>query len=83
LASQFAQFGKEDLSVLVDVVGESNISTSESELLINGTDALGGDWKRPDVVVWPKNTEQVSKIVAYANHRRDVHNLRSSRQGGN
>ena len=61
---------REDLNFLKGVVGEDNVSVDEAELVINSTDALGGAWVKPDVVVWPENTEQVSKIVSYANSRR-------------
>jgi glycolate oxidase subunit GlcD len=66
----FSQFDKKDLATLSKIVGESNISTEESELLINATDALPGEWIKPDVVVWPENTEQVSRIISYASQRR-------------
>lgn len=67
---QFSKVEKSDLDFLTRLVGKDNISTEESELLINATDALPGDWIKPDVVVWPESTEQVSKIVSYASQRR-------------
>lgn len=70
MLSKFSQFQRNDLDFLTKVVGASNVSTEESELLINATDAMPGEWHRPDVVVWPQNVEQVSKIVGYANQRR-------------
>jgi len=69
MAPQFSRFEKRDLDFLAGVVGESNVTTEESELLINATDALPGEWIKPDVVVWPQSTEQVSKIINYANSR--------------
>jgi glycolate oxidase subunit GlcD len=70
MVPQFSQFEKKDLTFLVEVVGEANISTEQSERLINATDALPGEWRMPDVVVWPENTEQVSEIIRYAAEHR-------------
>jgi glycolate oxidase subunit GlcD len=70
LLVEFSKFGKDDLDFLTKVVGSENVSTDESELLINATDALPAEWIKPDVVVWPENADQVSKIVAYANQHR-------------
>ena len=69
MPSESTHFGREDLEFLRRVVGEDNASVEEAELVINSTDALAGRWVRPDVVVWPQDTEQVSKIVSYASRR--------------
>ena len=69
MSPEFSRFEKKDLELITRIVGETNITTDESELLINATDALPGEWKMPDVVVWPQNTEQVSKIISYAAER--------------
>jgi glycolate oxidase subunit GlcD len=68
--SKFSEFENKDLKYLMQVVGESNISTEEAELLVNATDAMPSEWVKPDVVVWPQETEQVSKIITYAARRR-------------
>jgi glycolate oxidase subunit GlcD len=70
MVPQFSQFERKDFAFLESVVGEDNVSIEESELLINATDALGGEWTKPDAVVWPQDSGQVSKIVSYANERR-------------
>ncbi len=58
------------MDFLQNVVGEGNVSTDESELLIHATDAFPSDWVKPDVVVWPENAMHVSRILAYANGRK-------------
>src|SRR3989304_3840931 len=59
-----------DLDFLARLIGEENVSTEESELLIHGVDAYPSGWVKPDVVLWPATTDQVSEIVRYANKRR-------------
>jgi glycolate oxidase subunit GlcD len=70
LTSKFSQFERKDFDFLASVVGASNVSVLEPELIISATDAFGGEWSKPDIVVWPDNTDQVSKILSYANQRR-------------
>jgi glycolate oxidase subunit GlcD len=68
--TQFSRFENRDLEFLTAVVGKEGVSTEEPELLVNATDALVAEWIKPDVVVWPESTEQVSKMIAYANQRK-------------
>jgi glycolate oxidase subunit GlcD len=70
MSSRFSSFEQRDLAFLTDVVGEENVSTDEPELLIQANDAFPGEWVKPDVVVWPENTEQIIRIVKYANDRK-------------
>ena len=65
--SKFSNFENKDFAFLRSVVGEENVSTDEAELVINSMDSFPGEPVKPDVVVWPESTEQVSKIVMYAN----------------
>src|SRR5208337_4077387 len=55
---------------LKSVVGEENVSTEEEELVINAMDSFPGEPVKPDVVVWPDSTEQISRIMKYANERK-------------
>lgn len=70
MTSAFSKFEKRDLDFLKRVAGDENVSVEESELLVNAVDAFPSEWVRPDVVVWPETTEQVSRIVRHANDRR-------------
>lgn len=70
MASGFSRIEGKDLTFLERVVGNDNLSIEESELLINSTDALQGNWIKPDVVVWPEDSAQISEIVGYASQRR-------------
>ncbi|MDW7673245.1 MAG: FAD-binding protein, partial [Bacillota bacterium] len=53
------------ISYMRSIVGEANICTTPEELLVYEYDAtlLKGN---PDVVIFPRSTEQVSKIMTYA-----------------
>ena len=70
MTTEFSKFEKSDLEHLRGLVGSENVSTEEPELLIHAMDAFPGEPMKPDVVVWPENTEQVSRIVRYANERK-------------
>jgi D-lactate dehydrogenase (cytochrome) len=56
-----------DLEFLYSVVGRDRISTGTSELDLHSHDESGHPSHRPHAVVWPHSTEEISKIVAYAN----------------
>ncbi|HUK50637.1 MAG TPA: FAD-linked oxidase C-terminal domain-containing protein [Terriglobales bacterium] len=68
--TKFSKFEETDLAYLKQVVGQENVSTEEAELVINAMDSFPGEPVKPDAVVWPDSTEQISKIVKYANDRR-------------
>jgi len=70
MAEGFSRFENRDLEFLRRAVGEANVSVEESELLIHAIDSFPSEWVKPDVVVWPENTEQVSTILRYANERK-------------
>jgi glycolate oxidase subunit GlcD len=67
---KFSVFEKMDLEFLRGVVGNENVSTEESELIIQANDAFPSTWVKPDAVVWPEDAKQVSQILKYANERR-------------
>jgi len=54
---------------LAAIVGRDNLSTREDDLLSYGQDALKQP-VRPDVVVWPRNADEISAILKYANQER-------------
>lgn len=59
-----------ELEVIKGIVGSERMSTGESVLDLHGKDESFHERQRPDVVVWPLNTEEVSQILALANERR-------------
>ena len=59
-----------DISFLKSVVGEERISRGQSNLELHSVDETRYRGFLPDVVVWPKTTEEVSRILKMANERR-------------
>ena len=58
-------------SFLEEIVGEENVSRDEAELITHSVDAFPMDkWYKPDVVVRPITTEEISKILKRANEER-------------
>ena len=55
---------------LVDLLGADRISTSDSVLDQHGADLTYHEPRRPDAVVYPKSTDEVSRLLAWANERR-------------
>ncbi len=68
--SGYHRLESEDLKALSELVGKTNISTEESELLVNAVDALAGSGSKPEAVVWPKSADEVSRILRYCNEHR-------------
>jgi len=66
----FNPFTEEDLRFLKEVVEEDRVSTGQSNLELHSMDETHHKGFLPDVVVWPKTTEEVSRIVRRANERR-------------
>jgi glycolate oxidase len=54
---------------LIEIVGEENFTDTLEELIPYSYDA-SVNVKRPNGVVWPESTEQVSQIVAFANEQK-------------
>ena len=59
-----------DLEFLQSVVGRQRFSTGESALDLHAHDESGHPNQRPSVVLWPTSTQEVSKIVTYANEHK-------------
>ncbi len=60
----------DDLSILKAIVGEKFVSTGASILDLHSHDESYHTPCLPDVVVWPHNTDEVSRIARYALERR-------------
>jgi D-lactate dehydrogenase (cytochrome) len=60
----------DDLRKLKSIVGEQFASTGESVLNLHSHDESYHTPVIPDVVVWPHNTEEVSRIARYAFERK-------------
>jgi len=54
---------------LIEIVGEENFTDALEELVPYSYDA-SVNVQRPNSVVWPESTEQVSQIVAFANEQK-------------
>lgn len=61
---------EQDLSYLASIVAKDRISTGQSNLDLHSQDMSRHAACAPEVVVWPTATEEVSKILAYANRLR-------------
>ncbi|MBI3461047.1 FAD-binding oxidoreductase, partial [Candidatus Acetothermia bacterium] len=59
-----------DLEFFQSIVSRERFSTGESELDLHAHDESGHPSQRPSVVLWPLSTQEVSKIVTYANERK-------------
>jgi len=67
---EYGKLTQKDLEILTTIVGSERISTGESILELHGKDESFHEKKRPDVVIWPKNVEEISKILIFANKER-------------
>lgn len=52
------------------LVGEERVSTGESILDLHGKDESFHPRRRPELVVWPRTAEEISKILRIANEKR-------------
>ncbi|MFU8858324.1 MAG: FAD-binding oxidoreductase [Deferrisomatales bacterium] len=59
----------EDVAYLKQAVGESHVSTGESNLDLHSRDESYHEPHRPDVVVWPQKTEDVVAAVKLADQK--------------
>lgn len=57
---------KNAVNKLKKIVGEKNVSELEKILALYSHDASSHKHSPPDVVVWPENTQQISKILRFA-----------------
>jgi D-lactate dehydrogenase (cytochrome) len=67
---EFNRFNAEDKRYIESICSADRISTGESNLDLHSRDMSGHRASRPEVVVWPKEREEVSRILAYADQRR-------------
>ena len=66
---EFHAFSERDLDFLRDLVGEERVSTGRSNLKLHSVDEIHPKGYLPDVVVWPRSVEEVSRILIMANER--------------
>ncbi|MEO0158059.1 MAG: FAD-binding oxidoreductase [candidate division WOR-3 bacterium] len=60
----------EDLKTLATIVGPSDVSSEEYDLVTNALDAFPGEPVLPEAVVWPESSLEVLEILRYASERR-------------
>ncbi len=58
-----------DIEFLKSVVGSEGVSTGESVLDLHSRDESYHKAHRPEIVLWPKTTEDVAAILRFANER--------------
>ncbi len=66
----FNPFTEKELEFLKELVGEERVSTGQSYLELHSVDEANNKGALPDVVVWPKNADEVSSILKMANERK-------------
>ncbi len=59
-----------ELDLLREIVGPERMSTGESVLDLHGKDESFHDRQRPEVVIWPLSTEEISRTLKLANRKR-------------
>ena len=67
------EYGKvtdRELESIRGIVGSERMSVGESVLDLHGKDESFHERRRPDVVVWPIRTEEISQILKMAHERR-------------
>ncbi|MBI6871453.1 FAD-binding oxidoreductase [Clostridium aciditolerans] len=65
-ANQYKKLDEKDIKFLIELLGEDRVFIGENINEDFSHDELGGISKMPDAVVEVQNTEEVSKIMAYA-----------------
>jgi len=70
MSSYFSRVEGKDIDFLEKLCGSGNVSTAEEDLVTNAIDAQLGGFHKPEVVVWPENSEQVAEILSYADRNR-------------
>jgi D-lactate dehydrogenase (cytochrome) len=58
-----------DISHLAQLVGVENLSTRKSDLDLHAQDQSAHEAHCPEVILWVKTAEQVSRVLAYANEK--------------
>ena len=58
---------QEALNFLIDLLGPEHVSVTDADRDAHSQDESFHPPHRPDVVVWPENAQQISRILKYAN----------------
>src|SRR5512136_567237 len=66
---EYPHVTREDVAYLKQVIGETHVSTGESNLNLHSKDESYHEPHRPDVVVWPQHTGDVVMVVKLAAER--------------
>lgn len=64
------QLTPQDLAQLTSIVGAENLSTSPADLDQHARDQSFHDPQPPAAVIWPGSTQEVSRILGYADQQR-------------
>jgi glycolate oxidase subunit GlcD len=67
---EFNKLTSADYKYIESIVGSSDVSVSEEELITHSRDASIIEWHKPDIVVWPESKVEVAEILKYASRRR-------------
>lgn len=66
---EFNNLTETDKQYIASTVSPERFSTGESNLDLHSRDMSGHRASRPEAVVWPKDREEVSRILTYADQR--------------
>ncbi|HSJ86244.1 MAG TPA: FAD-binding oxidoreductase [Anaerolineales bacterium] len=70
ITNKYSPVTPKDLSYLVQIVGEGNLSRRQSDLDLHAQDQSAHAAHRAEAILWVENVEQVSRVLAYANEQR-------------
>lgn len=65
----FNRMTEDDKGYIASIVSGDRFSSGESNLKLHSRDMSGHRASLPEAVVWPKDREEVSRILSYANSR--------------
>jgi len=67
---KYAKVTNEELEFIQSLVGSERMSAGESVLDLHSKDESFHERRKPDVVVWPLHTDEISQILKMANEKR-------------
>jgi len=67
---KYTKLTNREIEFIQSVVGRERMSTGESVLDLHSKDESFHQRRKPDVVVWPLQTEEISQILKMANEKR-------------
>ena len=67
---EYGKITDRELEFIRETVGSERMSVGESVLDLHGKDESFHERRKPDVVVWPLRTEEISQILKMANGKR-------------